>query len=109
MSLHYYAHGVALNQNFTRAFFQRDKEDCEPCESLAAHVEYGVSSYFFVVHILIHILRRLNSASLNDEKLVNQTGKIAPPWHSKIGSLRSKDSSSCWNENFSSRLNFAVE
>ena len=48
MSLSYYVHGVALNQNFTRAFFQRDKEDCEPCKSLAAHVEYGVSSCIFL-------------------------------------------------------------
>ena len=56
MSLYYSAYGVALNQNFTRAFFQGHKEDCEPCKSLAAHVEYGVSSYFSVVHILIHIL-----------------------------------------------------
>ena len=51
MSLHYYAHGVALNQNFTKAYFQKDEEDCEPCKSLALNVEYGVSSYFSVVHI----------------------------------------------------------
>ena len=51
MSLHYYAHGVALNQNFTKAYFQKDEEDCEPCKSLALNVEYGVSCYFSVVHI----------------------------------------------------------
>ncbi|XP_074626971.1 adhesion G-protein coupled receptor G6-like [Acropora palmata] len=46
VSLHYYAHGVALNQNFTKAYFQKDEEDCEPCKSLALNVEYGFWKIF---------------------------------------------------------------
>ena len=50
VSVHFHASGVILNHNFTTEFFKKDKTDCQPCKTLAADVEQGVSC-----HILLHI------------------------------------------------------
>lgn len=45
VSVHFHASGVILNHNFTTEFFKKDKTDCQPCKTLAADIEQGVSCH----------------------------------------------------------------